>query len=109
MHIISLVLFISTFFMKDCYSAIYPTNFIAVTCIIFTHQVYDIYLYYHDYMIDKENLPYMSQNKLRYNTELFQKQAKALMIGNLVFGVISVLTVASGYFIINRQHREGAN
>ena len=55
-------------------------------------------------MIDFDNLPYMSQNKLRYNVELFKKQTQVLMIGNLVFGLISILTVAAGYFIINRQH-----
>ena len=37
MHTISLALFISTFWMVDCYQDIYPANFIAVTCIILTH------------------------------------------------------------------------
>ena len=107
MHVGSFGLFVSTFFMKNCHSAIYPANFIAVTLIILLHQVFDIYLYCNDYMIDWENLPFISKNRLRYNPELFKKQAKALMIGNLVFGVISALTVASGYFIINRMHQEG--
>jgi hypothetical protein len=49
----------------------------------------------------------MSKNKLRFNKELFEKQSKCLLYGNLVFGVISVLTVASGYFIINRQNQPG--
>jgi hypothetical protein len=58
-------------------------------------------------LIDWENLPFMSKNKLRFNKELFEKQSKCLLYGNLVFGVISVLTVASGYFIINRQNQPG--
>ena len=103
-HCMTFALFISSFFMQDCHSAIYPTNFVAVVVLILCHQVYDIYLSRHGYLIDWENLPFMSKNKLRFNRELFEKQSKCLFIGNLVFGVISILTVASGYFIINRQN-----
>ena len=108
MHVATAGLFLSTFWMKDCHDSIYPFNFVAIVIIILAHQVYDIFLACNGYMIDWDNLPYMSQNKLQYNKELFQKQTKALLIGNLVFGVISILTVASGYFIINRQKEEGA-
>ena len=103
-HLISLGLFISTFWMKDCDEEIYPVNFVMVVCLILVHQVFDVYMYCNGYMIDWDNLPPMSQNRLYFNKELFQKQSKCLMIGNLVFGAISVLTVASGYFIIARQH-----
>ena len=71
MHLITLGLFISTFFMKDCHSEIYPINFIAVVSIVLIHQVYDVFLYFHDYMIDYDNLPFISKNKLNYNKELF--------------------------------------
>lgn len=59
-------------------------------------------------MIDWDHLPFLSKNKLNFNKELFTKQAKFLMIGNIVFGLISVLTVASGYFIMNRQNIAGS-
>ena len=60
-------------------------------------------------MVDYENLPATSLNKLNFNKDLFQKQTKVLMIGNIIFGIFSILTVAAGYFIINRQHIPGAN
>ena len=53
---------------------------------------------------DMTNLPEMKRSKIRFNKELFAKQTKFLFWGNIVFGILSVLTVASGYFIINRQH-----
>lgn len=109
MHCATAALFVSTFWMKDCNDSIYPFNFVAIVIIILAHQVYDIFLACQGYMIDWDNLPYTSPNKLNFNKELFKQQTKALLIGNLVFGVISILTVASGYFIINRQEQEGAN
>ena len=58
-----------------------------------------------NYMIkDDAALPEMKRNKLKFNKELFQKQTKFLFWGNIVFGLLAVLTVAAGYFIINRQH-----
>ena len=103
MHLATFTLFVSTFFIKDCYTMIYPANFIAVVSIILIHQVYDIFLACNDYMIDYKNLPFTSPNKLRYNPELFKKQSKCLMIGNLIFGFISMATVTVGYLIINKQ------
>ena len=51
-HIVTAGLFISTFWMKDCFSAIYPTQFICVVILITIHNAFDMYLKYHDYMID---------------------------------------------------------
>ena len=59
-------------------------------------------------MQDKD-LPEPPSHRLWFNPELFQKQSKCLLWGCLVFGCISVLTVASGYFIVNRSHHEGTN
>ena len=39
--------------------------------------------------------------------ELFNKQSLFLLIANIFFGICSILTVAAGYFIINRQKVEG--
>ena len=102
MHLISLGLFISTFFMKDCHESIYPVNFITLVIIIWIHQFYDIYLACNNYMVDYDNLPPISWNKLKFNKELFQKQTRFLLYANIFFGLLSILTVASGYFIINR-------
>ena len=62
MHTVTLGLLISSFFMPGCDTSIYPRNFIFVTCIILTHQVYDLFLKYNNFMIDWENLPYKSKN-----------------------------------------------
>ena len=102
MHTATIALLLSTIWMKPCDEAIYPRNFVCVTIIILCHQVYDMFLKYNDYMIDWKNLPLKSANQLYFNKPLFEKQSKFLLIGNLVFGVISILTVASGYFILNR-------
>jgi len=108
MHTATIALLLSTIWMKPCDEAIYPRNFVCVTIIILCHQVYDMFLKYNDYMIDWKNLPLMSANQLYFNKPLFEKQSKFLLIGNLVFGVISILTVASGYFILNRQDMPGS-
>ena len=108
MHTATIALLLSTIWMKPCDEAIYPRNFVCVTIIILCHQVYDMFLKYNDYMIDWKNLPLKSANQLYFNKPLFEKQSKFLLIGNLVFGVISILTVASGYFILNRQDMPGS-
>ena len=101
-HLTTFGLFVSTFFMKNCNTSIYPANFVAVVILILAHQVYDVYLSCNGYLIDWANLPFVSSNRLRYNEVLFKKQSKCLLIANLVFGIISILTVASGYFIMNK-------
>jgi len=58
---------------------------------------------------DRSLLPDFKENKLKFNWELFDKQCKFLFWGNIVFGCLAVLTVAAGYFIMNRQDKEGAN
>ena len=109
MHTVSLGLFIWSFWMKDCHENIYPLNFIFVTILIIVHTTYDIFLYCNDYMIDWENLPPMSDDRLRYNQELFRKQSKCLLIACSFFGFLSILTVATGFFIVNRSHEEDTN
>ena len=107
MHAMSLGLFISTFFINECYTDIYPTNFIALVGMILFHQVYDVYLALNKYMINEDKLPPISPNKLNYNMKLFKTQARFLFWANIFFGICSILTVAAGYFIINRQKVEG--
>lgn len=63
----SIGLFIATFFMDDCHQAIYPRNFIAVTAIIFVHQIYDVYLACNGYMQNGQELPEMPSHGLWFN------------------------------------------
>ena len=72
MHAMSFGLFISTFFINECYTDIYPANFIALVGMILFHQIYDVYLALNKYMIDEESLPPTSSNKLQYNMPLFK-------------------------------------
>ncbi len=73
MHLITLGLFASSFFIKSCQDSIYPANFVAVVSIIFIHQIYDLFLHFHGYMIDWDNLPFISKNQLNFNEKLFRR------------------------------------
>lgn len=70
-HLISLGLFLSVFFVRSCDNLIYPANFAMLSILVITHQVYDIILAGNGYMINWEELPQTSRDKLRYNKELF--------------------------------------
>ena len=80
-------------------------NFVLVVFVVLTHQMYDIYLYCIGYLVDWEHIPPISKDRLRFNKKLFERQTSALLKGNIVFGVLSILTVAAGYFIINKQNQ----
>lgn len=108
MHLSTLGLFIGSFWMKDCEERIYPLNFITVTLIILTHQIYDLYLKRHNYLIEFDKLPPISKDKLRYNKPLFEAQTGCLFWSNLIFGAVSILTAATGFLILNRQHNPDA-
>ena len=41
------------------------------------------------------------------NEELFKKQSKCLMLGNLIFGAVSIAIICFGFFVINRQNVPG--
>jgi len=62
----------------------------------------------HDYLIDMANLPPVSKDRLRFNKELFQAQTKCLGYSNMIFGLMSMLCVLTGWFILNQQHHEDA-
>ena len=70
MHSITLILAISTFFISDCNKLIYPANFLLLIVLILLHNFYDIFLSRRNYMINWEELPPTSPDKLRYNKEL---------------------------------------
>lgn len=108
MHVFSWGLFFYAFWMPSCYETIYPHQFITVSLIIVVHQAYDLWLSRHDYMINFKELPATSANGLRYNKELFDAQTKCLFKANLIFGILSMLTASTGYFIMNRQSDSGS-
>ena len=68
---ITLALFFSVFFVRDCYGLIYPINFIFTVILTLVHQLYDLVLKYRDYTIDWKSLPTAAANGLRYNQALF--------------------------------------
>ena len=104
-HLLTLGLFTTIFYVTDCNEKVYPPNFTLLIFLILLHQVYDVYLKLNDYMIDWEELPFTSINKLRYNRELFEKQAKCLLYGNFIFAVVSIAIICFGVFVINEQEK----
>ena len=57
-------------------------------------------------MINWDELPPISNDKLRYNKELVRAQLKVLFIGNLLFGILSMSTVFIGLYVMNDAHLE---
>ena len=55
-------------------------------------------------MIKWDDLPPISSDKLRYNKELVRAQLKVLFFGNLLFGILSILTVFTGLYVMNDNH-----
>ena len=67
MHTVCIGLLLAVFFIPGCNKKIYPKGFIAVMFVILIHQVYDLFLYNKQYLINFERLPTASRNKLQYN------------------------------------------
>ena len=105
MHIATWTLFALSFTIKPCDVHVYPLIFIGVVAIILTHQIFDLVMYKYDYMIDWNDLPPISPDKLDFNQELTKKQLSMLFKLNLLFGTISMATVAIGVFIINDPNK----
>ena len=74
-----------------------------LTYAIVVHQIYDLFLYQRNYLVKFENLPPTSQNKLRFNKELFLSQTKCLLLINIIFGVVSIMLVVFSYVYIAGQ------
>ena len=73
MHLVTLALFISSFWMPGCSEQIYPINFVFVTIVVLIHQIYDAFMKSQHYYLDLDNMPPVSENRLRYNRELFKQ------------------------------------
>ena len=104
MHLVTFLLLLGTLTIKPCDDELYPHMFIGVVATILIHQAVDIFLWTQGYLVDWENLPGISPNKIRFNRPLFEKQMKFLFVGNLIFGTVSMVTVYMGYHIMNEPH-----
>ena len=104
MHLVTLTLFISSFWMPGCSAQIYPINFVLVTIVVLIHQLYDGYMKSRNYYLDFDNMPPISKDRLRYNRELFKQQTGCLFWANLIFGIVSICCVSTGWLIMNKQN-----
>lgn len=101
MHAATLVLLVSVIWMPDCTESIYPWNYLACMIIVFFHQMYDLFLFRRHYLVNLNDMPPTSIDRLHFNPDLFKQQTKVLFISNLVFGLCSTFTVIVGIMMIN--------
>jgi len=105
-HSMFICLLCCTYFARSCTEHIYPPIFMAVGIFIFSQQVFDITFHCLGYLVDWENLPHTHIDNLRFNKELFQKQMKVLLFANIVFGTLSIMTMAIGFKFVNMNHKD---
>ena len=102
-HSLFLLLLCLTYYARSCTDSLYPPVFIGLGFFIFSQQVFDIALYYRDYLIDWERLPPKHLTGMFFNKELFREQMKILFYSNLLFGTFSLLTIWMGFTLINKN------
>jgi hypothetical protein len=51
---LAVALFMSSFWIPDCYDSVYPINFIFLTCMSIVQSVSYFFMYCKDYMIEKD-------------------------------------------------------
>ena len=83
-----------------CEEVLYPWPFLALIWTIVAHVMYDMFLYKKNYFVKLHKMPMMSENQMRFNKELFEKQTKCLLIINIIFGVLSTFIVVNSYLFI---------
>ena len=101
MTALAVALFLSSFWIPDCYDTIYPINFILLTGMGVVQSAAYLFMYCEDYLIQKDNrgnlnLPEKSINELQYNEKLFRSQIKILQYANLFFSIVLIFLIAAG-------------
>jgi hypothetical protein len=110
MHVTAAIMLLLSFGIKDCNTYIYSPIFMCCIVSILVHQAFDIYLHTHNYLVDFDNCPPMSLNKLRFNKELFEAQTSMLFMANIVFGLLSLVTIGLGvWMMITENNPETSN
>ena len=118
---LAVALFMSSFWIPDCYDSVYPINFIFLTCMSIVQSAAYFFMYCKDYMIEKDChgnsiIPEQSINRLHFNEKLFRSQIKILQYANLFFSVVIIFLIGAGinmathpYYIrsITCTHRKG--
>ena len=54
-----------------CNETLYPWTFLVLIWTLVIHNLYDLFLYNKNYLVNLNKMPPMSANRLRFNKELF--------------------------------------
>lgn len=100
-HTFFVVLLCCVYFAGSCEEHLYPPVFLLCGLFIATQQIFDLTLYWVDYLIKWEELPPQHISKLYYNEELFHKQTRVLFWSNILFGAFAILTMIFGFTFVN--------
>ena len=100
-HVFALVLLCCVWAARSCEENLYPFMFCFLGLFILSQQVFDLALYWNDYLIDFKEMPKVHINRLWYNEELFRKQTKVLFLANILFGTFSCITIGVGFKFMN--------
>ena len=103
-HLFALALLFCVFKARFCDEHLYPFVFCMLGAFILSQQVYDLCLYWFDYLIDLDNMPPTHYNRIWYNKELFKQQTKILFYTNILFGTFSMICIAVGFKYMNADH-----
>jgi len=99
-------LMISVFWMPTCEKTVYPWNFIALSALILSIQLFCLFLWSFNYFIDFDSMPEISMNRLHFNPMMTKHQLKVLQITFAVFGFLTLGTVAMGSHLANSMNDE---
>lgn len=103
-HIFAFVLLICVIGARSCKDHLYPFAFCLLGAFILSTQVFDLSLYWFNYLIDLENMPKGHINRLWYNAKLFKQQTKVLFLTNILFGTFSCITIGVGFKFMNANY-----
>ena len=102
-HTLFIILLSFVYFARTCVDHLYPPIFLLLGVFIFSQQVFDLVLYWNNYMIDWDKLPPTHINGMWYNRKLFEEQTRVLFFANLLFGGFSLLTIWMGFTMMNKN------
>ena len=85
---------------QTCTDKLYPWTFMCLIATIVVHNLYDFFLFKENYFVDLDKMPPPSENRLRFNKDLFLLQTKLLFAINIVFGVVSILVIVFSFAFI---------
>jgi len=99
-HVLFAVGLVSVFFMPSCDKSVYPWNFMYLSVLILSIQLFCFYLWRSTYNLNYATMPKISWNRLKYNKFLTMRQLKVLQITFFVFGFLTLFLVVMGSILV---------